>query len=107
MSSLQPDHATILRDALLRTVKSEEPVTQRVIEAILPDKVDFRMEDVGKTALELAWHIVVAEHRFIGCAATGAFDVTPLPRPAEVVNSPWRAGIAASARETAAKDQAR
>jgi uncharacterized damage-inducible protein DinB len=103
VSPLQPEHATILRDALLRTLKSEQATTQRVIEAILPDKGDFRMDEVGKTALELAWHIVVAEHRFVGCAATGAFDVTPLPRPAHV-DSP--AAVSKWYAETAAEDQA-
>jgi uncharacterized damage-inducible protein DinB len=103
MSPLQPEQATILRDAYLRIVKIEQPVTQRVIEAILPDKGDFRMEEVGKTALELAWHIVAAEHKFMQCAVIGRFDLTPLPRPAEVCDA---AAVARWYAETAAADHA-
>ena len=61
---LQPEHALLLRDSAVRSYKSEQPVTQRVIEAIPLDKGDFKMDEVGKTALDLAWHIVGAEHRF-------------------------------------------
>ena len=103
MSSLQPDHATILRDSLLRTVKSEQPLTQRVIEAILPDKIDFRMEDVGKSAFDLAWHIVAAEHKFMQSAVTAVFDPTPLSRPPEVVDP---ATLARWYVDTAARDHA-
>jgi uncharacterized damage-inducible protein DinB len=99
MSPLQPEQATILRDAFLRNVKLEQPVTQRVIEAILPGKGDFRIDDVGKTALDLAWHIVAAEHKFMQCTVTGTFDLTPLPRPADVTDASavarWYAGTAA------------
>ncbi len=103
MSPLQPEQATILRDSFLRTVKSEQPVTQRVIEAVLPDKGDFRMDEVGKTALELAWHIVAAEHKFMQCAVTGRFDLTPLPRPADVTDA---AAVARWYADTAAGDHA-
>jgi len=61
---LQPEQALYLRDNAIRALKVEQPITQRVIEAIPLDKGDFRPDDVGKTALELAWHIVGAEHRF-------------------------------------------
>ena len=84
---LQPDHAVLLRDSTLRSYKNEQPVTQRVIEAIPLDKGGFKMDEVGWTALDLAWHIVAAEHRFQDFVVTGAFDVTAAPRPAELDNS--------------------
>jgi len=62
--ALSPEHALLLRDSVVRSYKSEQPVTQRVIEAIPLDKGDFRMDAIGWTALDLAWHIVAAEHRF-------------------------------------------
>ncbi|HET9316372.1 MAG TPA: DinB family protein, partial [Vicinamibacteria bacterium] len=31
--------------------------------------------------IELAWHIVSAENRFLEAVADGAFDLTPRPRP--------------------------
>ncbi len=104
MATLQPEQALILRDAALRTLKAEQPVTQRVIEAIPLDKGDFRMDDVGKSALDLAWHIVGAEHKFLDLVVTGIFDVTPAPRPAHLDDS---AAIARWYAETAQKDQER
>jgi uncharacterized damage-inducible protein DinB len=37
--------------------------------------------------LELAWHIVGAEHRFSEAVINGAFDFTNSGRPAELANS--------------------
>jgi len=98
---LQPEQALILREAALRSLTAERPVTQRVIEAIPLDKGDFRMDDVGKSALDLAWHIVGAEHKFLDFVVKGTFDVTPAPRPAHLDHS---AAIARWFAETAAKD---
>ena len=39
--------------------------TRRVIEAIPLDKGDYRPDAIVKSASELAWHIVGAEHRFL------------------------------------------
>jgi len=61
---LQPEQALYLRDNAIRSMKAEQPITRRVIEAIPLDKGDYRPDDVGKSALELAWHIAGAEHRF-------------------------------------------
>ena len=98
---LQPEHALLLRDSALRSYKSEQPVTQRVIEAIPLDKGHFKMDDAGKTALDLAWHIVGAEHKFQDFVVTGIFDLTPTPRPAHLDNS---AAIARWYADTAAAD---
>jgi len=103
---LQPEQALILREAALRSLKAEQPVTQRVIEAIPLDKGDFRMDDVGKSALDLAWHIVGAEHKFLDFVVTGTFDLTPAPRPPHLDNSGalarWYAEIAAKDHERVA-----
>src|SRR5215471_2279764 len=84
---LQPEQALYLRDNAIRALKAEQPITQRVIEAIPLDKGDFRPDDVGKSALELAWHIVGAEHRFSEAVMNGAFDFSNPGRPAELTNS--------------------
>jgi uncharacterized damage-inducible protein DinB len=101
---LQPEQALFLRDNAIRSLKVEQPVTQRVIEAIPLDKGDYRPDDVGKTALDLAWHMVGAEHRFIDAAINGAFDFTNTGRPAELTNS---AEIARWYAETSQRDLAR
>lgn len=99
--SLQPDQALFLRDNAIRSMKMEQPLTQRVIEAIPLDKGDYRPDDIGKSALELAWHIVGAEHRFIGGVINGAFDFSNAERPAALPNS---AEIARWYADTAQQD---
>ena len=87
MSHLQPEQAAFLLGMTLPTLKREQATTKSVIEAIPLDKGDYRPEPVAKSALELAWHIVAAEHRFLGGVADGAFDFTANHRPETVRNS--------------------
>jgi len=57
-------------------MRKEHDVTRRVIEAIPDDKADYRPDDIVKSARDLAWHIVLAEHRFMAGVINGAFDFT-------------------------------
>ena len=99
MSSPQitPDQAKFLLALALPQIKMEHTTTKRVIEAIPLDKGDYRPDAVSKTALELAWHIVAAEQRFLSGVCTGQFDFTPINRGPEINNS---AKIAAWSDET-------
>jgi uncharacterized damage-inducible protein DinB len=72
---------TILQSVGLPSLNAEHPVTKRVIAAIPNDKVNYRPDEIVKSAIDLAWHIVTAEVRFINAVSAGAFDLTPLPRP--------------------------
>jgi uncharacterized damage-inducible protein DinB len=82
MSALTPDHAiVILNGVALPSLNAEHPVTKRVIAAIPEDKVDYRPDTVAKSAIDLAWHIVTAENRFVEAVIAGVFDFTPAPRP--------------------------
>jgi uncharacterized damage-inducible protein DinB len=78
-------------------LKHEHPTTKKVIEAIPQDKGDYRPDPASKTALELAWHIVAAEKRFLSGICTGSFDFAPINRPETTGDS---AGIAAWFDET-------
>ena len=84
---MQPEQALFLRDNAIRTLKSEQPVTQRVIEAIPLDKGDYRPDPAAKSALELARHIAAAEHLFSESVINGAFDFTNAGRTAELATS--------------------
>ena len=101
--SLEPNQALFLRDNAIRSMKMEQPLTQRVIEAIPLDKGDYRPDTVGKSAVDLAWHIVGAEHRFIGGVLNGVFDFSNTERPAALHNS---AEIARWYADTAQRDLA-
>jgi len=82
MSQLTSDQAaTILQSVGLPSLNAEHPVTKRVIAAIPNDKVDYRPDEIVKSAIDLAWHIATAEVRFINAVSNGAFDLTPMPRP--------------------------
>jgi uncharacterized damage-inducible protein DinB len=74
----------ILNSVGLPSLNAEHPVTERVIAAIPPGKGDYSPDPVTRSAIDLAWHIVTAENRFLEAVAAGAFDLTPLPRPESV-----------------------
>jgi uncharacterized damage-inducible protein DinB len=83
--ALTPESAILVLKAVgLPALKAEHPVTRSVIGAIPPDKMDYRPDPVTRTAVDLAWHIVTAEDRFMEAVAAGAFDFTPRERPASV-----------------------
>lgn len=85
---MQPDQASFLLNGLfLPSLKNEQGITRRVIEAIPLDQGDYRPHEVSQTAMELAWHIAVTEMRFMDAVAAGGFDFTPRPKPETIANS--------------------
>jgi uncharacterized damage-inducible protein DinB len=101
MPNLQPEQAMAALHMALPAIQKEQQTTRSVIEAIPLNNGDYRPEAVAKTALDLAWHIVAAEHRFYSGVAAGEFDFTPRHRPEDVKNS---ADIAKLYGEMSAKD---
>ena len=85
----------------LPAIQKEHQTTRSVIEAIPLNHGDYKPEPIAKTALELAWHIVAAEHRFYSGVAAGQLDFTPRPRPENLRNS---ADIAKFYAESFVKD---
>ena len=87
MTPLAPDQALFLLHGALASVRTEHPLTRKVIEAIPLDQGDYRPDPISKSALELAWHIAAAERRFLDAVAAGEFDLSPAPRPESIKNS--------------------
>lgn len=88
MRQIQPDQADfLLQDIFLPGLKNEHRITKSVIEAIPLDKGDYRPDGVSKSALDLAWHIVATEMRFMEAVPAGEFDFSPRPRPDSIKNS--------------------
>src|SRR5262245_42646798 len=84
-ATLTPDQALVILNAVgLPALKSEQRLTKSVIGAIPLDRMDYRPDPVTRTAIELAWHIVTTESRFLEAVVAGAFDYTPRDRPASV-----------------------
>jgi uncharacterized damage-inducible protein DinB len=101
MPSLQPEQAMLALQMALPTVQYEHQTTRCVIEAIPLNNGDYKPEPIAKTALELAWHIVAAEHRFYSGVVAGALDFTPRHRPENLKDS---AAIGKFYAEAFAKD---
>jgi uncharacterized damage-inducible protein DinB len=93
MPAIQPDQAEyLLHGVFLPGLRNEHRVTKSVIEAIPLDKGGYRPDEISKSALELAWHIVATEMRFLDALPAGEFDFSPRPRPDSVKNSKDLAG---------------
>ena len=72
MEAMQPQQAAVFFNTFsLPALKNEHRITRQIIETIPLDKGEYRPDAVSKTALELAWHIVAAEHRFLEGIAVG------------------------------------
>ena len=84
MISISPEQTVFLLQYTLPTVKNEHRTTRSVIEAIPQTNLDYRPDLNSKTAMELAWHIVAAEHRFYTGIVAGGFDFSPIHRPDNV-----------------------
>jgi uncharacterized damage-inducible protein DinB len=91
MIAISPEQASFLLQYMLSMVKNEHRTTRAVIEAIPQANADYRPDPASKTAMELAWHVVAAEHRFYNGIIAGAFDFTPIHRP-ESVRTPAEIG---------------
>jgi uncharacterized damage-inducible protein DinB len=82
MAQLQAEQARFLLETVfLPALRTEHRITKNVIEAIPLDKGDFTPDKIGRSALDLAWHITTAEMLFLGALPAGAFDLSPMPRP--------------------------
>lgn len=77
----------LLQGAYLPSVKNEFRITKTVIDAIPLDKGDYRPDEISKSAMELAWHTIATEMRFMDAVASGAFDLSPRPMPESIKNS--------------------
>jgi len=82
---MKPEHAVILLHSFgIPSLQAERPVTRTVIAAIPTGKADYRPDPITRSAIDLAWHIVTAENRFLEAVAAGLFDLNPWERPASV-----------------------
>jgi len=88
MQPLQPEQASfLLQGVYLPSLKNEHRITKSVFEAIPVDRCDYRPDNICRNALDLAWHIAAAEMRFMDAVASGAFNLSPNPRPDSIKNS--------------------
>ena len=85
MTTLTPDQAQLILTATgLPSLTAEHPVTKKVIAAIPAEKADYRPDGILRSAIDLAWHIVASEVRFLEAVASGAFDFSGGARPESI-----------------------
>src|SRR5580698_3188408 len=88
MQPIQPDQADfLLRGVHLPALKNEYRLTKSVIESIPLHKGDYRPDEISKSALDLAWHIIATEMRFMEAVGAGEFDFSPKPLPESIKSS--------------------
>jgi len=80
---MEPEQAAFLCAHELQAIERETGVTRRVLEAIPPDKADYRPDAISKTAFDLAWHIASAENMFLSGVIEGKFTFG-VPRPESI-----------------------
>jgi uncharacterized damage-inducible protein DinB len=85
---MQADQAQFLLNGVyLPNLQNEVRITKGVIGAIPVNQGDYRPDEISKSAIDLAWHIVSTEMRFLEAVTAGQFDLSPRPRPDSVANS--------------------
>jgi len=103
MTTIKPEQASFLLSWTLPGILNEHRTTKSVIAAIPATNPEHRPDPSSKTALELAWHIAAAEHRFYSGIVAGEFDFGPITRPETVRTGP---DIAAWFEQSFAKNSA-
>jgi uncharacterized damage-inducible protein DinB len=88
MNHLDQERATfLLHEVYLPSLKREHVLTRRLIEALPQGQEDYRPHPVANSALELIWHIVGAESRFLEAVVNGGFDSTSVTIPGSIRHS--------------------
>ncbi len=80
----------LLQHVYLGTLKNESRITKKVLEAVPPDKGEYKPDPNSRSAIELVRHIAAADNRFLETVINGVFDANPallpesLKTPAEI-----------------------
>jgi len=85
MNPLTADQAAFMLHTLgLPALRAEHTMTTAVVAAIPPGRADYRPHPDSRSAVDLAWHIVSAEIKYLDAIATGIFPYELRPVPPEV-----------------------
>ena len=91
--------AKTVADFLIAQFENEMQTTQRVIEAVPNDHLDYRPDAKSKTGLGLVRHLTLEEPWLLNCIAEGKFGTLPDDSDACGIHNP--AGAAAQYMKTA------
>ena len=74
---MKPEHGKIVSEFLLRAIENEISKTTSVFAALPVDRLDYKPDELSKTALGLMRHITLEDVYFLEGVASGHFG--PLP----------------------------
>jgi uncharacterized damage-inducible protein DinB len=74
----------LLHDVHMGTMKSESRTTKKILEAVPPNKMDYKPDPASRSAIELTRHIAAADNRFVETVINGVFDINPAMIPENV-----------------------
>ncbi|MBK9167758.1 MAG: DinB family protein [Bryobacterales bacterium] len=102
---MTPEQAQGLAAFLLPGTESEHKITAKLLAALPEDKLDYTLGTKGRSAKDLAWHIVTSELWFLNSIAAGEFSQgqpPEAPATAAAMKAAYESGFA----EAVAKVQA-
>src|SRR5713226_3581396 len=74
----------LLQNVYLGTLKNESRITRKVLEAVPPDKGEYKPDPNSRSAIDLVRHIAAADNRFVETVINGVFDTNPSMIPENV-----------------------
>lgn len=74
---MTPADAKIVADFLIRTLEAEIPITTGVLSAVPDGRLDYRPDNVSKSALDLMRHITLEDEWMLNAVADGVFGPVP------------------------------
>src|SRR5467141_4992596 len=77
----------LLHDVYMGNLKTESRTTKKILEAVPPNKLDYKPDPASRSAVELTRHIAAADNRFVETLINGVFDTNP-PMIPENVKTP-------------------
>src|ERR1700704_6761346 len=74
----------LLQNVYLGPLKTESRTTKKILEAVPPNKVEYKPDPASRSAIELTRHIAAADNRFVETVINGVFDTNPAMIPENV-----------------------
>jgi len=74
----------LLHDVYMGNLKTESRTTKRILEAVPPNKLDYKPDPASRSAIELTRHIAAADNRFVETVINGVLDTNPAMIPENV-----------------------
>ena len=74
----------LLHDVYMGNLKTESRTTKTILEAVPPNKVEYKPDPASRSAIELTRHIAAADNRFVETVINGVFDTNPAMIPENV-----------------------